>query len=287
MSPRILKIGFFMAIYLSSYGAQSQVFENDEGDKEKHFIYEVKQIDEFFERFNNDSSSFIRGVYKSYHVKYNIPRSRLIKSLFNYETKSWDTMAINSFVTYVTDNKSPYFLNFYGDNWYAELECKFQYQGSAVTIPLVLKIVTGKNRGAKWVIVAVGPNPVKSTITVTKMPESKNLATCISPSSHAASFLTLKKAFADKDNLPNCFESTFFDKPNALEFYNAILNDQIDFLYVKVIKYHFLQTGKWIFRVEYFPREALNSGWLISYMKRVSPPEMEIYKQRLLGYSYP
>ncbi len=274
-----------MAVYFSSCGAHGQVFENDEGGKEKHFIYEVKQIDEFFERFNNDSSSFIRGVYKSYHIKYNIARSRLIKSLFNYETKSWDTSAINNFVSAVTDKKNPYTLDFYGDNWYAELECKFQYQASTITIPLILKIVTVNNRGAKWVISAVGPNTVKSIITVTKMPASKNLTKCISPSSHAASFIALKKAFADKENLSNCFENSFFDRSNAVEFYNAILNDQIDFLYVKEIKYHFLQTGKWIFRVEYFPREALNSGWLISYMKKVSATEMESYKRKLLGYN--
>ncbi|MEJ0082408.1 MAG: hypothetical protein WDM78_15985 [Puia sp.] len=54
-----------------------------------------------------------------------------------------------------------------------------------------------------------------------------------------------------------------------LELYNAILNRDIEFLDVSKIKYHFLLADKWIFTVEDFPREALNSGWLINHMQTV------------------
>ncbi len=40
---------------------------------------------------------------------------------------------------------------------------------------------------------------------------------------------------------------------------------------------------KWIFTVEYFPRDALNSGWLISTLQNVSGSEMENYRKNLLG----
>lgn len=66
-------------------------------------------------------------------------------------------------------------------------------------------------------------------------------------------------------------------------FYDAILNNRIKFLYVKEIKYHFLQMEKWIFTVDYFPRDALNSGWLINTMQNVSMSEMENYRKNLLG----
>jgi hypothetical protein len=68
-----------------------------------------------------------------------------------------------------------------------------------------------------------------------------------------------------------------------LEFYNAILNQEIEFLDVIKIKYHFLVADKWIFTVENFPREALNSGWLISQIQRVSSFEMENYRSKLLS----
>ena len=52
-----------------------------------------------------------------------------------------------------------------------------------------------------------------------------------------------------------------------MEFYNAILNSDIDFLEVIKIKYHFLLADKWIFTVENFIREELNSGWLINHIR--------------------
>ena len=78
--------------------AASQVYENSAGTREKLFVYKVKQIEEFFERFNDDPESFIRRMYKTYGVRYKIDRGKLIQSLFNYETNSWKQSTIDSFV---------------------------------------------------------------------------------------------------------------------------------------------------------------------------------------------
>ena len=285
MKPCIVRLGLFLIICFTTGRVQSQVFVNDEEAREKHFIYEVKQIDEFFERFNNDTSSFIRNVYHNSKTKFTVDRYRLIKSLFNYVSKTWDSTLINNFVASITDRKSPCKLDFYGDNWYAELECRFKYNANTVSIPLIMRVVTDNHKGAKWVVAGVGSNPVRSTITVNKLPPSKNFYKCIGPSSQAANFMALKKAFEDKENLSNCFDELFFDRLNAMEFYNAVLSNQIEFMYVKSVRYHFLQDENWIFRVEYFPRDAMNSGWLINYVKKVSPREIEAYKRKLLGYN--
>ena len=91
-----------MMVIVNARRTSGQIYINEEESKEKHFVYEVKQIDEFFERFNNDSSSFIRNVYRNAHLKFHVDRVQLIKSLFNYKTKSWDTAVINRFVAAVT-----------------------------------------------------------------------------------------------------------------------------------------------------------------------------------------
>lgn len=67
------------------------------------------------------------------------------------------------------------------------------------------------------------------------------------------------------------------------EFYNAVLTREIEFQDVIKIKYHFLLADKWIFTVENFPREALNSGWLINQIQSVSPLGMENYRNKLLN----
>jgi hypothetical protein len=279
----ILKFLIFISFSICQHRLFGQVYSINDGTKEKHFIYEVKEIDEFFERFNDDPGSFIRGVYKAHHAKFNIDRQRLIRSLFNRENMSWDSVMMNKFISEVTNRKKPIYLDFYGDNWYAELTCKFNYNSSSIVIPIIMKIEMTQNKGSKWMIVAVGPSALKSKIVVTEMTQSKIKTKFISPTSYGTNFVSLKRAFEDEENLSSYFETFYFERSHMLEFYNAILNREIEFLDVIKIKYHFLLADKWIFTVENFPREALNSGWLINHIQRVSSFMMENYRNKLLS----
>jgi hypothetical protein len=279
----VLKFLIFISFSVCHHRLFSQVISNNDNAKEKHFAYEVKEIDEFFERFNDEKGSFIRGVYKAHHVKFNIPRQRLIRSLFNYENMSKDSLMINKFVSDVTKKKKPIYLDYYGDDWYAELTCKFRYNASSIVIPLIVKLEMTQNKGSKWMIVAVGVSSLKSKIVVTELTQSKVKTNIISPTSNGTNFVSLKRAFDDKENLSDYFESTDMKRSNMLEFYNAILNGDIDFLDVIKIKYHFLLAGRWIFTVEDFIRENLNSGWLINHLEKVSSAETDNYRSKLLS----
>jgi hypothetical protein len=269
---------------LLSYTAHAQVFANDAGAREKHFIYEVKQIDEFFERFNNDTGSFIRKEYRTRHIKYTIDRPKLIKSLFNYETKTWDPAVINNFVKEVTLTQSPINLNFLADGWFAEANCKFQYNGVPVDIPIILRIIADDRNRSRWMIAAVKSNILKASPSDdgTHIEENGKKLKFINPASHSNNFIELDKAFNDKDNLADYFEPAFFNRNNALVFYNAVLRSRIKFLSVHDITYHFLQAGKWIFTVQYFQRESLNAGWLINSLKKVSAEDKKQYLKNLL-----
>jgi hypothetical protein len=279
----VLRFWIFISFFICQHRLFGQVYSNNDGANDKHFIYEVKEIDEFFERFNDAPGSFLRSVYKARHIKFNIDRQRLIRSLFNDENKSLDSLMINKFISDVTRKKKPVYLNFYGGNWYAELTCKFKYNSSFVVIPVIMKIETTQNKGSKWMIVAVGSSTLKPKIEVTEMAQSKTKTKIISPTSHGTNFVSLKRAFDDKENLSSYFDAVYLKRSHMLELYNAILHRQIEFLDVIKIKYHFLLADKWVFTVENFSREALNSGWLINHMQRVSSPEMENYRNKLLN----
>jgi hypothetical protein len=279
----IIKVWIFIFFFICQHRVFSQVYSNNDRANDKHFIYEVKEIDEFFERFNDAPNSFLRGVYKARHVKFNIDRQRLIRSLFNDENKSLDSVMINQFISEVTKKKKPIYLDFYGGNWYAELSCKFKYNSSAIIIPIIMKIEMNKNKGSKWMIVAVGSSTLKSKIDVTEMAQNKSKTNIISPTSHGTNFVSLKRAFEDRENLSGYFETFYYKRSHMLELYNAVLNREIEFLNVSKIKYHFLLADKWIFTVENFPRETLNSGWLINHMQRVSSLEMDNYRNKLLN----
>lgn len=279
----VFKFGIFISFSICQLRLFGQVYSNNDGANEKHFIYEVKEIDEFFERFNDDPGSFIRTVYKAHNTKFNVDRQRLIRSLFNYENMSWDSVIMNKFISEVTNRKKPIYLDFYGGNWYAELTCKFNYNSSSIEMPIIMKIERTQNKGSKWMIVAVGSSALKSRIVVTEMVQSKIKTKFISPTSHGTNFVSLKRAFADKENLSDYFENSYLKRSNMLEFYNAILNREIEFLEVIKIKYHFLLADNWIFIVENFSRESLNSGWLINHLEKVSSFEMENYRNKLLS----
>ena len=278
---------FFLLIGICMYGIttglHSQVFENDAGQREKLFIYKVKQIDEFFERFNNDTGSFIRRLYKARGVKFKIDRPTLIKSLFNYETQSWPNGAIDSFVKKAMQVQMPSAGNYYGDDWFAEVVCRFSYNNNVIEIPVILRTDTDRYKRSKWIITGVKQMLFRSA---TALP-AKNRTTVplkfISPVSHGNDFAALEKTFDDKQNLSAYFDQSFFQKNNTTGFYNAILKNQIKFLSVKEIRYHFLQVNNYIFTVQHFERNSLNAGWLINTLTTASAADKQHFRKELLG----
>ncbi|HZZ75482.1 MAG TPA: hypothetical protein VFE04_06110, partial [Puia sp.] len=233
MKSSIFKISMVWIFSLSFVDLPAQAIVNDAGEREKHFIYEVKQIDEFFERFNDDSNSFVRKVYATYHVRYNLNRAKLIKSLFNYETKSWSADEIDRFVNTATNPKHPVKLDFYSNNWYAEARCKFQQNEEVIDVALILRIETDSLKRSKWIIVGVRSGSLKPNSEVAVRVPQNNEGKFINPASHANNFIELDKAFDDKDNLSDYFDVSFFKRSYSAGFYKAIANNDIKFLYVK------------------------------------------------------
>ncbi|MEP6749363.1 MAG: hypothetical protein ABJB86_16630 [Bacteroidota bacterium] len=273
---------FLLFFSLLILNADAQVFSNDAGAREKKFLYEVKQIDEFFERFNNDTSSFIRQAYKTHHVQYKLDRSALIKSLFNYDSQTWNQAMINDFVNDAVLTTNPQKIDFRAAGWFAQANCKFQYNGTPISIAVILRIITDGKRRSRWMIASV-KSPVLKPVTNT-VPIKKNgdVSKFINPASHASNFIELDRIFDDKENLADYFEPVFFKTKNAYSFYEGVSTNHIKFLYVHDITYHFLQVDKWLFTVVYFHRKSLNAGWLINSLKKVSGEEKKDYLKNLL-----
>jgi len=53
------------------------------------FTYQVKQVDEFIDRFNGTDSTFIH-YYETHNPGKTLSREQLIKGLFNSENKNWN-----------------------------------------------------------------------------------------------------------------------------------------------------------------------------------------------------
>ncbi|HWK04198.1 MAG TPA: hypothetical protein VNS58_11235 [Puia sp.] len=282
MSSLILKTGWACLLFLAFDQVSAQVFENNAGARERHFVYEVKQIDEFFERFNDDPNSFIRKEYDSYHRQFNLTREQLVRSLFNYETHSWDSTQLDEFVGTVINVNKPLLLDFYRQGWFAEANCKFEYNATVIEIPIILRIEADASKRSKWMIAAVKHNSMRQEVQVTVAADTMKKSKFINPASHASGFIELARAFEDRAHLSDYFEDGFFKRANSIGFYHALQKNQIRFIAVKDIKYHYLQIDQWIFTVENFQRKALNSGWLINHLKSATESDKQLYIKNLL-----
>ncbi|MEZ5197665.1 MAG: hypothetical protein R2764_15135 [Bacteroidales bacterium] len=55
-----------------------------------------------------------------------ITRRKTISSLFNTMDTTFNAPLANSFIDFVDDSLNPHFLDFYDNNWYAEVNCVFK-----------------------------------------------------------------------------------------------------------------------------------------------------------------
>jgi hypothetical protein len=314
MKSPLSKTLFFLPLLFCRLIAAAQVFSNDDAAREALFVTRVVQLDEFIHRFNNDSSSEIRRYYLSRHRSWDKSREQLIRSLFNYTTKRWDSLQLNRFIQCATDPQQPDLLAFMGDRWYAEAVCNFLYRDVPVKANLILRLQVNPDGSAQWVIAAVKPwfgmkKPMKSIIQARKpgmadqasigshqppLPVAVEVTTVVSrkpvvpvkrfiqPAANETNFAELERDFADKRRLAELFEPDFFDRHFSQAFFQALLIDRLRFVSVRKLRYHYLQVHDWIFTVENFERSTRNSGWLISGIRQAGAEERSNYVKSLL-----
>jgi hypothetical protein len=258
----------------------SQVIESNT-NRERNFAFEVKNIDEFIERFNNDKDAFITSYVKANYPGTNVDRQSLILNLFNRKI-SWNNAGLNKFLQQVTDPGKPAYLDFDSNNWYAEAQCRFIYKGSLVDVRILLKIQQEANGGTKWMIVSASSEAIPPAAGTINVQDNKDLSKYLNSMSHATNFISLNRALNDRRGIVNYLDSNFLKSPYSRAFLKGLLAKQLSFQYVKSIAYHFLQVTGWILTVNRFSRNSVNSGWLINSMKEASAEEKEAYKMALI-----
>ena len=278
---------FLLFTFVCSVHGSAQFFSTDEKLKDEMFLREVKVIDEFIERFNDDPSSFIRREYKKQNKPYDLSRKEILVSLFNLENPQWSKNSdLGEFFRDASDSANPPRLSFADTNWYSEAKCTFMSNGKKVEIPLILQIQIAKNHGAKWMIAGVGDNTT-FTGQPTNVPglgdyQPKAINKFIATSSYATNFSELVNTFSDKKNILDYFSPDLLATEKGKKFVNMILQGKLEFKYASDIKFYFYQIPNWVFEVEEFDRKSLNSGWLINDIKKVPQADKDISRRKLL-----
>lgn len=268
------KVLIFLFLF-SSVCNYSQTYEKE---FETLFAWEVKQIDEFIERFNNIESTLIKKYTEKNKTPIKLTREKIIKSLFNSSQKDWNFQEISSFINQVDNPKDPQFLDFNNDNWTAILDCAVISKGKAHNATLKLKIKNLSDGSCKWEIIDVEASflnqfPRSKEVDVKQpiIPKAISTKDYLTPISNTNDFMNIDMVSDNPKNISNYIATSNQYSDNMCSFINQCLSKELKIVQVNTVSYSFFQIKGWEIVVKKYDRETKNSGWLISKLtKRTS-----------------
>ena len=277
---KLLLIGGLLVLSHSRGFTQDILFPYEE-----NFAWQVKQIDEFMERFNNADYTPIKQYLKEQYNLENVSRTDVLRSLFNLEKEGWKKTDLVQFLSEVTDSLPPPYLDFYDHDWYAELQCRGMLNHQKVNFTLVLSIeLDEETGGSRWIINSVNGDFLPKTDTeglAFAIDGNFDTSKTLQPTSFGIDFMNLVDALKDTANLESYVVSHAVDQP-LTTFLNQLYHRQLTFQQVDRIIYHFLQVDRWIFQVQDFSRATNNSGWLINSLIAATEEEKNNYRKQIL-----
>lgn len=249
--------------------AQDVIRLNDNDPIEfRMFKYQVKQIDEFMQRFN--------GRIDVFELKDSITMHRNLASLIDYDYYLDNESTCNDFINKIVSDSIK--LSFYSDNWAALADCEVKmkqigsnFKNNTVSASVkkgkvLLALKTEQVEGAiyKWVITdAFGD-------VLSLSPKKQNKGLKISPVDNEMNFMSLNHITTEeKSNIVNYVVKNH--KVSCLDtflclVYYGLLNIEI----VTSITYYFDSISGYSFEVKYFNRDTSNAGWLITKISKIN-----------------
>lgn len=220
-------------------------------------IQEVKQLDDFYDRFN--AERLPNGQKAPDSLKAAVARAIYIEKLFNSEDVRWqknaDRAKLTRFLRLVCDDKHPLFLNKFDDQIYCIASCGVEYFG-AVTLAEILFHRKVVREAHQWILQGASDSFIEQF-------QHKLEQRSIVPNSHETNFLSLSNALHAGVPLRSYTDSTFrFDALSAFIF--AVDSKLAKFNECERVTVFLTGIKGWAIKIEDFTRENGNSGWLIS-----------------------
>ncbi len=264
---------FFLLVSVKLLQAQTYQKEFDINS-----AWQVKQLNEFIERFNNDST-LITKYNKQYSPSTQLTRDKLIKSLFNAQRTDWNHNEIDSFIKQVENKTSPELLDFYKDKWYASVTCSIVWNGKPENAILKLQVQKYPNGGYKWVIAdvdakfleqVIAANGADKTPKLPPLPKPTDSTAFLNPMSHTTDFERIYEVTGNPKNISNYIVNSNEYSKDFCCFITECINNHLKITDVTAVSYVFLQIRGWKIEVEQFNRDSRNAGWLINKLSKLS-----------------
>lgn len=252
---KLMRYIFVLIASLALQNASAQIFTTVIDEEALRF--RVKQIDEFFDRFNYETN------YKGEKPKDPSDRDEHKKNLltifnlekFLTENEEMDSTLIR-FVDYVMDNNVK--IHYEDTTWVAEACGSFTCDGKKHDVVLLLKTERVKDVIFKWVI-----TDVQSSF-FNRFPFKPKDNIIISPAEHGIGFMTLPETLnLNKLSIGTTFYNGY--KRNYLVLFDYLMaTGKIKMNAITKVLYHF-RLKDFNFDVERIEKEkGYNQGWLIN-----------------------
>lgn len=225
-------------------------------------VREVKQLDDFFDRFNAvrlPNGQKAPDSLKNAHI-----RAAYVEQLFNSEDVRWqkgtENEKLKRFLQLVCNKPQPLFLNKFDDQIYCITSCNVDYFGIQSLADLLFRRKVF-NDTHQWVLQGAS-DPFMEQL------EQKIEKRSIVPNAHETNFLSFSNELHAGTSLRSYTDSTFrFDALSAFIF--AVDNRLIKFNECERVTLFLTGIKGWVIKLEDFTRETGNSGWLISDLMEV------------------
>ena len=250
-------------ILLFSFPVHAQKYVQDEDISSLYAS--TKQINQFIRRFNGEEDLKGKRLYPKDKKYRNINlRKKYLKNLFDNQNFQISASLKTEFINDITKPAHPLYYDFYGKNWFAELNTKFLHKGREENVILYLKIEK-ETGGYKWSLINVYWHGYDELFYQNPKPEIK----FIHPMSHELDFMNLHKIFERYPDKIEYYTGKNF-KPDYLTLFLVDLKqDKFKFQAVTDLKFHVFQIDNWYFEIKNFNRGGDNSGWLISNLMKI------------------
>lgn len=270
MSFIIRLIHCFLALFLAqavSVPLFSQILADPRKEREEIFLARIKQFNEFTDRFNLKTDFYGNPADSAYLMK--MPRERMLAMLFDLkdprivkqgnEYSAEYVKLKESFISDVTSGNI--ILYKYSPGIIAEARSMVTYRGQPQKIRLfMVQEIVGRDM-VKWVI-----HSAKGTLLDVFRTDT-SMVRFIPPSSNETDFMNLKRALEDTDHLAAYARNDYVPDKLTLLF-TLLRSGQLRFEYVEEVIYHVTAIPGWYMQVRDFNRTELNSGWLITDLRR-------------------
>lgn len=228
----------------------------------------VKQIDEFFDRFNSDSL-LLQG-YKNDAFS-----NRELNILLLFRQDSLLSLRNNAsgLLKQFLKKTTEYPLHFYSPDWFAIANSNYTYKEKTIRLNLTLHNHIYPREKSSWMIAGVSENILNYGLatndsTLVKL-EKDFIHHYIPPNAHESNFIELKRAIKPSKDLHNYFDNPTYSETLQV-YYNLVQMGELKHNYVNTIEFYFLQYYPFVFKVAFYPEKSENSGWRIKELFKSS-----------------